>query len=110
MGALDTVGSQSRVIVLALGRVPSIDATGLVALESALTRLRAAKKQVVLTGPLPEPRRVFDRANLLKQHDHVHFAESVEAGLALAETLAAEQLAQTGPTATLSQRGPSTNS
>jgi SulP family sulfate permease len=110
MGALHAVGSQSRVIVLALGRVPSIDATGLVALESALTRLRAAKKQVVLTGPLPEPRQVFDRANLLKQHDHVHFAESVEAGLALAEALAADQLAQTGPGPALSQRGPSINS
>ena len=43
------------------------------ALESALERLRAAKKQVVLAGPLPEPRRVFDRANLPKHHDHVHF-------------------------------------
>jgi len=88
MGALQTGGSTSRVVVLALGRVPSIDATGLVALESALIRLRAAKKQVVLTGPLPEPRRVFDRANLPKNHDHVHLAPTLEAGLALAQVLA----------------------
>jgi SulP family sulfate permease len=87
MGALQTVGSSSTVVVLALGRVPSIDATGLVALESALTRLRGAKKQVVLTGPLPEPRIIFDRANLPAHHDHVHFADTLEAGLALAETL-----------------------
>lgn len=104
MGALHTVGSQSRVVVLALGRVPSIDATGLVALESALTRLRAAKKQVVLTGPLPEPRQVFDRANLLKQHDHVHFAENIEDGLTLAAALAAEPVAQSGAAPALSQR------
>lgn len=88
MGALQTGGSASKVVVLALGRVPSIDATGLVALESALNRLRAAKKQVVLTGPLPEPRRVFDRANLPKHHEHVHFAPTLESGLALAQALA----------------------
>jgi SulP family sulfate permease len=88
MGALQTGGSTSRVVVLALGRVPSIDATGLVALESALIRLSAAKKQVVLAGPLPEPRRIFDRANLPKNHDHVHFAPTLQAGLTLAETLA----------------------
>jgi SulP family sulfate permease len=88
MGALQTVGSSSLVVVLALGRVPSIDATGLVALESALTRLKLAKKQVVLTGPLPEPRRVFDRANLPGHHDHLHFASNLGAGLALAAELA----------------------
>jgi SulP family sulfate permease len=88
MGALQTVGSSSLVVVLALGRVPSIDATGLVALESALTRLKYAKKLVVLTGPLPEPRRVFDRANLPEHHDHLHFAPNLQAGLALAAELA----------------------
>jgi sulfate permease, SulP family len=88
MGALQTVGSSSLVVVLALGRVPSIDATGLVALESALARLRQARKLVVLAGPLPEPRRIFDRANLPQHHDHLHFAPNLEAGLALAAELA----------------------
>jgi SulP family sulfate permease len=88
MGALQTVGSASKVVVLALGRVPSIDATGLVALESALMRLHAARKQVVLTGPLPEPRAIFDRANLPKHHEHVHFAATLDAGLELAARLA----------------------
>jgi len=99
MGAIHTVGSSSRVVVLALGRVPSIDATGLVALESALARLSAAKKRVVLTGPLPEPRQVFDRANLFKQHEHVYFADDVEAGLELAAALAAPELAPPAPSA-----------
>jgi sulfate permease, SulP family len=97
MGALQTGGSSSTVVVLALGRVPSIDATGLVALESALTRLRAAKKSVVLAGPLPEPRRIFDRANLPKHHDHVHFAPTLQEGLALAATLAAPPSAEPAP-------------
>jgi len=87
MGALGSVGPDTRVVVLALGRVPSIDATGFVALESAIGRLRSAKKRVVLTGPLPEPRSLFDRANLSKHHDHVYFADTLERGVALASEL-----------------------
>jgi SulP family sulfate permease len=89
MTALEAVGSESRVVVLALGRVPSIDATGYVALESAIARLSRAKKAVVLTGPLPEPRLVFQRANLTKQHEQVFFAETLEAGIAKARELLA---------------------
>jgi sulfate permease, SulP family len=89
MGAIGSVGSDTRVIVLALGRVPSIDATGFVALESAIIRLRALKKQVVLAGPLPEPREVFERANLTKHHEHVHFAETLDQSLVLARELVA---------------------
>ena len=91
MGALGSIGSETRVVVLALGGVPSIDATGFVALESALGRLRAAKKQVVLAGPLPEPRRLFARANLAEHHEHVHFAETLAQGIALAKKLVAER-------------------
>lgn len=89
MGAIGSVGSDARVVVLALGRVPSIDATGFVALESAITRLRALKKLVVLAGPLPSPREVFERANLPKHHEHVRFAETLDAALLLARELAA---------------------
>ena len=89
MGALHNVGADNRVVVLALGRVPSIDATGLVALESALSRLKEAKKLVVLSGPLPEPRGIFDKAGLTDHHDHLHFADTFKTGLELARTLAA---------------------
>ncbi|HWA74074.1 MAG TPA: C4-dicarboxylic acid transporter DauA [Polyangiaceae bacterium] len=87
MGALSTIGERTHVVVLALGSVPSIDATGLVALESALKRLQDAKKQVVLSGPLPQPRRVFERADLPKHFAHVRFAEDLAAGIALAREL-----------------------
>ena len=87
MGAIGRIGSDTRVVVLALGRVPTIDATGFVALESAIRRLRSAKKHVVLTGPLPQPRSVFDRADLAKHHEHLHFADTLERGVALASEL-----------------------
>lgn len=88
MGQLATVGSRSRVIILALGRVPAIDATGLVALESALEKLAVAKKKVIIAGPLPEPRRVFTKSNLTVKHDHVFFCDSLDEALSLGRGLA----------------------
>jgi SulP family sulfate permease len=83
------------VVVLALGRVPSIDATGFVALESAIARLSKAKKAVVLAGPLPEPRSVFERANLAAHHEQIYFAETLSDGVSKArELLGAETAAQ----------------
>ena len=100
MGAIGSVASDARVVVLALGRVPTIDATGFVALESAIGRLRAAKKRVVLAGPLPEPRSVFDRANLPKHYEHVYFADTLERGVALATELLKDALHSLPPTRT----------
>ena len=87
MGAIETVGSGARAVVLALGSVPVIDATGLVALESAMEQLRRAKKLVVIAGPLPEPRAVFERANLEVAHEHVFLADTLEQGIQLARDL-----------------------
>jgi SulP family sulfate permease len=87
MGAIESVGGSARAIVLALGTVPAIDATGLVALESAIERLRHAKKIVVIAGPLPEPRSVFDKANLEVAHEHVFLADTLDEGIQLARDL-----------------------
>jgi SulP family sulfate permease len=87
MSALGAVGPSNKVVVLALGRVPSIDATGLVALESAFVRLRQAGKRVVLTGPLPQPQQIFDKANLPEHHSHLSFAPTLEDGLVLARQM-----------------------
>ncbi len=89
MMALGAIGSEVKVVVLGLGRVSVIDASGIVALESALERLRRARKFVIITGPLPHPRRVFDRAELEANLDHVIFADDVEAGLQIAADLVA---------------------
>jgi sulfate permease, SulP family len=87
MGAIDAVGGGARAIVLALGAVPVIDATGLVALESTLARLRRAEKLVVIAGPLPEPREVFEKAKLEVSHEHVFLADTLEQGVQLASDL-----------------------
>jgi len=48
---LDALRSNVRVVVLDLSRVPIIDASGLVALESALERLNRTKRVAILEGP-----------------------------------------------------------
>jgi SulP family sulfate permease len=87
MGAIETAGVGARVVILALGTVSVIDATGLVALESAIEKLRLSKKLVIITGPLPEPRRVFERAHLEVEHEHVFLAETLAKGIELAKDL-----------------------
>jgi sulfate permease, SulP family len=87
IGAIEIVGDDSRVFVVGLGGVPVIDATGLVALESMCEKLQRSGKIVILAGPLPQPREVFDRAKLEVVHDRVFLAPTLEAGLQLASDL-----------------------
>jgi sulfate permease, SulP family len=87
MAALDVIASDTRAIVLALADVPVIDTTGLVALESLLGRLKHDKKIVVIAGPLPEPRTIFEKANLEEHHDNVFVAASTEEAIQLAADL-----------------------
>ena len=87
MAAMSVIASDVRVVILGLGRVPVIDATGLVALESALDRLRRDNRFVIIAGPLPEPRRIFERAELEANLEHVLFADDVERGLEIANDL-----------------------
>jgi len=87
MTALDTIGADVRVVVLALGRVPTIDATGMVALESALERLRRDRKFVLIAGPLPRPQHVFSKANLRAHHENIVIEPSREQALRTAADL-----------------------
>ena len=87
MGALGAIAADVKVVILGLGRVPVIDATGLVALESALERLRRARKFVIVAGPLPEPRHIFEKAELEANLDHVLFADDVEQAQEIATDL-----------------------
>ena len=87
MGALDSVDRGARVVIVDLSRVPTIDATGLVALESALGKLGAAKRKIVIAGPLPEPKRVWEKAHIA---DRATVTETRERAIAVAAELAGE--------------------
>ena len=87
MGALDIIRADVHVVVLGLGECSVIDASGLVALESALERLHRDRKVVSLAGPLPEPRAVFDRAKLERHHDNIPIAGDLDEAIAMARDL-----------------------
>jgi SulP family sulfate permease len=89
MSTLIAIQSDARVVILGLGRVPVIDATGLVALESALDQLQRLGRFVIIAGPLPQPRQVFERSELEVRLDHVLFAADIEEAIRIARDLVA---------------------
>jgi sulfate permease, SulP family len=85
MGQIELLRPDVRVVILDLSRVPAIDATGLVALETACDWLYKGKRRAIIAGPLPEPRRVFDKAEL----SQVYLSASVDEAKKLARDLMA---------------------
>ena len=67
MGSLDAIAGGLKVLIVRLERVPVMDATGLVALESAIATLTKNGCVTVLTGLQPQPQKVVERAGLLQQ-------------------------------------------
>ena len=61
MGSLGAIGGRIKVLIIRLDHVPVMDATGLVALESAIATLSKHGCATVLTGLQAQPRRI-DRA------------------------------------------------
>jgi len=80
-----------KVLVIHLGRVPVIDATGLVALENTISGAIKARKDVIIAGPLPKPREIFDKAKLEKKHTGLHITKDLDAAVALAEQMLADR-------------------
>jgi SulP family sulfate permease len=74
------------VLILDLELVPVMDMTALVALESAISRVRGRGARVILYGLRPQPSRVLGNAGVLAQVD-------VRADLAGALRLAEERVA-----------------
>ena len=98
MKVLDQVApNQYRVLVIDLSRVPVIDATGLLALKAAIEVVLRTKRKIVLAGPLPRPREIFQKANLEARHEGLYIRKDVETAVQLAATLA--QPSMPSPTA-----------
>jgi SulP family sulfate permease len=76
--ALQFVGDHSKVVVLDLHSVPVLDVTGLVALESAISKLQSRKTLVILSGVQAQPRGVLGRAGLTATPGKLQFATSMQ--------------------------------
>jgi SulP family sulfate permease len=87
MASLTAIHRDARVAILDVSRVPAIDATGLVNLESTLSSLLANGTQVVIAGLQDQPRRSLEKAGLTGSAEGLHFAPDRAAAQELARTL-----------------------
>ena len=76
-GALATAGERASVVILDLAGVPVIDATGLVALESAIRKLHTAGVMVVLTASKPQPLEVMAKAGIRDEPRRLAFCKTL---------------------------------
>jgi SulP family sulfate permease len=84
MGALDTVGTKAKVVVLDMEEVHAMDATGLVALEGALEELRLQKRLAILSGVQAQPLSLLERAGVTKR-EGVRIARTAKEALTVAQ-------------------------
>src|SRR5438067_2100047 len=78
MDALKAIGQRPKVLILYLGAVPAIDVTGLVALESALSRLRQQGVFCIIAGLRPQPASVLKKAGVQEEVGRLHIVPTLE--------------------------------
>lgn len=84
MEALHTAGGNDHTVILAMQHVPTMDATGLVALESVLDRLRRSNLKVIFAGLTPEVSEILDRAGIKRESGRIAYAPDVETAISMA--------------------------
>ncbi|MBI3855196.1 MAG: C4-dicarboxylic acid transporter DauA [Planctomycetes bacterium] len=85
MATLRIITDKTRVIILGMDQVHDMDATGLVALESALERLERQKSFVILTGVQKQPRKLLRDGRLKERFKGLRIRPDLDAALALAD-------------------------
>ena len=78
MDALKGIGRRPRVLILYLGAVPAMDVTGLVALESALARLKQQGVFCIIAGLRPQPESVLRKANVEEQPGRLRIVATLD--------------------------------
>jgi SulP family sulfate permease len=84
MSAFETVDGRARAVILNLGQVPAIDATGIVALETAIASLQRRGHKVILSGLRTQPAEVVARAGIKRDPGKLALAPDIDAALSLA--------------------------
>ena len=79
--ALAIVGSGVSTVIIDLEDVPAMDATGLVALQSAVSRMSGLDIKVILTGVQPQPRRALIKAGFDRDPAMVEISDDTQATL-----------------------------
>ncbi len=84
MEALHIAGDQDHTYILEMRHVPTIDATGLVALESVLDRLHRSNVKVIFSGLTLEVSEILARAGIHRDPGKIAYAPDVETALSMA--------------------------
>jgi sulfate permease, SulP family len=84
MEALHTIHDKDHTYILDMRSVPTIDATGLVALESVLDRLHRSNIKVIFAGLVPDLNEIFDRAGIKRSPGKIAYAPDVETAVSMA--------------------------
>ena len=91
MEALHAVGDKDHTYILDMRHVPTMDATGLVALESVLDRLHRSKVKVIFAALTPEVSDMFNRAGIKREQGKIAYAPDVETAVSMAIVHAARR-------------------
>jgi sulfate permease, SulP family len=84
MEALHVVGDKDHTYILDMRHVPTMDATGLVALESVLDRLHRSKIKIIFAGLSVDVSELFARAGIKRELGKIAYAPDVETAISMA--------------------------
>ena len=84
MDALHSSGQSAGLLILSMRHVPTIDATGLVAMESVLERLQRSRTYVILAGLQAEVAELLERAGIRRVPGRLAIAPDVETAVSMA--------------------------
>ena len=96
MATLRAISDQTRVVIITLDQVNDMDATGLVAFESALERLERQRISTILAGVQSQPRRLIRNGRLKERFKDLRIRPDLDAAIALAEERLAAAAASRG--------------
>jgi len=85
MATLEAIGDRAHVVILRMDLVPIMDATGLVALESALSQLEHRRCLAVILGLQPQPSRVLRDAGIEARPGKLEIRPDAESAIRAAE-------------------------
>jgi sulfate permease, SulP family len=106
MDEIELVGGHVRALILDLSAVPAMDATGLVALESAIARLKKNETLVILTAVQLQPKKVLDKAGIVAKEGEIVFCERLKEAIAHAHKYVGEDIPPAPPSETPLQEWP----
>jgi sulfate permease, SulP family len=85
METLYTVGpTKDHTFILEMSHVPTMDATGLVALESVIDRLHRSKIKIIFSGLVTEVSEILARAGIKREAGKLAFAPSLDTAISMA--------------------------